>query len=885
MKKMKKTLYIAGFIGLFVVAAGCAREQEGIGASASRPEESTSSAVPGMIRLKVNEDLAETLIAAADEDGNVSAEAAAALRIEGVAVKAVSTTFHIGGPFLKQQKESGLHRWFDVEYDKTEPVSKAASGFSGMDGIDWIEPIYIPVKNDVKMNDPDYSVQWHYHNTGQGSGRKGIDMKLQEAWDQYGMFGNSNVIVAILDSGVDYDHPDLAGNVWTNEAELNGTPGVDDDGNGYKDDVHGYNFVAGSAEIHPEDHGTHVAGTVGAVNNNGVGVCGVAGGRYPEKGVRLMCLQIMDATLPDKGASLAKVMQYAAENGAVIAQNSWGYKKDVTTMPSADKDAIDYFIEKAGMKDGKQVGPMAGGLVVFAAGNDSQSFAWPAQYDKVLSVASIGPDGKAAYYTNYGDWVDVCAPGGNMQLVEGGVYSTLPGGKYGYLQGTSMACPHVSGLAALVLSACGGPGYTNQELFKTIVNSSDETIYKYNMTKSGQLGKGMINAFNALSSISTVPPEKITHLEVTAKSNSLTFTADLPKDPDADFAYCYKVYYSTSPFTELEHSSAMTATFVAALQEKTEEGYCKFCLSGLKFNTDYYYGVVAADFAGNESPMSEITKITTGGNTAPVITVDNEAPVELESFGKAERIYTGSDPDGHAASFTWTCDEPAAVTFTKMQDDVLMVEISGVKSTPGEHKYVITLTDQYDLPTVLEVPYVVKVNHVPAVSSEIGSLAVNGIKGKTEIDVNEWFTDEDNESLFAVVTVADRSIVSTVVDGGKVTFTGRKVGRTQVTLTAADAKGESAAQSFTLVVRDASAAMDVYPNPATDYVNVRPGVSALDAEVVIYNAAGSEVSHVSATLGINSPLKLDVKSLAPGRYTVEIRTDGKVYGTSTFVKK
>ena len=117
------------------------------------------------------------------------------------------------------------------------------------------------------------------------------------------------------------------------------------------------------------------------------------------------------------------------------------------------------------------------------------------------------------------------------------------------------------------------------------------------------------------------------------------------------------------------------------------------------------------------------------------------------------------------------------------------------------------------------------------------------------------------------------------------TFTGRKVGRTQVTLAAADAKGESASQVFTLVVRDASVAMDVYPNPATDYVNVRPGASELDAEVVIYNAAGSEVSHVSAALGINSPLKVDVKSLAPGRYAVEIRTDGKVYGTSTFVKK
>ena len=221
-------------MGVMAIAAGCAKEQESVAPTPVTVEEPASSAVPGMIRLKVNADLAEKLIAAADEDGNVSAEAAAALRIDGVAVKSVSTTFHIGGPYLKQQKKSGLHRWFDVEYDKTEPISKAAADFSEVIGVEHIEPIYIPVKTDVKMNDPDYSVQWHYHNTGQGSGRKGIDMKLQEAWDQYGMFGNSNVIVAILDSGVDYDHPDLAGNIWTNAAELNGKAGVDDDGNGYR---------------------------------------------------------------------------------------------------------------------------------------------------------------------------------------------------------------------------------------------------------------------------------------------------------------------------------------------------------------------------------------------------------------------------------------------------------------------------------------------------------------------------------------------------------------------------------------------------------------------------------------------------------------------------
>ena len=886
MKKMKTVRYIAGVIGILAILAGCRKEQEGASPAPVQAEEPSSSAVPGMIRIKVDSELAGKLLAAADADGNVSADGASALKLDGLDVKSVRTTFHIGGKFLKSQKEAGLHLWFDVEYDKAEPLTKAAADFSNVAGVEYLEPIYVPVRTDVIMNDPDYSVQWHYHSTGQGSALKGMDIKLQEAWDKYGVFGNSNVIVAILDSGVDYTHPDLAGNIWTNEAELNGTAGVDDDGNGYKDDVHGYNFVAGSAEIHPEDHGTHVAGTVAAVNNNGVGVCGVAGGRYPENGVRLMCLQIMDANYPDKGATLARVMQYAAENGAVIAQNSWGYKNDVTTMPTADKDAIDYFINNAGLDANKnQVGPMKGGLVVFAAGNDSQNYAWPAQYDKVLSVASIGPDGKAAYYTNYGPWVDVCAPGGNMRLVEGGIYSTLPGGKYGYLQGTSMACPHVSGLAALVLSASGGPGYTNQDLFKAVVNSCDESIYKYNQSMDGQLGKGMINALNALSSISTVAPEKISHLEVSAKSNTLTFTADLPKDPDADYAYCYKVYYSTSAFTEVDHSSASLATFVASMQEQTEEGYRKFTLKGLKFNTEYYYGVVAADFAGNESPMTEISRITTGSNTAPVISVDDESPVELESFGKAERVYTGADSDGHAVSFSWTCDEPAAVTFTRMGDDVLHVEISGVKSTPGAHKYIITLKDEYDMPAVLEVPYMVKVNHAPTVSSEIGVLTVNGVKGECTVDVNAWFSDEDNETLFAVANVADRSIVSTSIDGSNVKFTGRKTGRTSVTLYAADAKGESASQTFTLVVRDSSSPIDVYPNPATDYINVRPGDGKIDAEVVIFTAAGSEVSRVSAEAGINAPLRMDVKSLAPGRYTVSVRTGGKVYGTSGFVKK
>ena len=177
----------------------------------------------------------------------------------------------------------------------------------------------------------------------------------------------------------------------------------------------------------------------------------MAGGNSKKgvKGAKLMSCQIFDG---EKQGSATEAIKWSADHGAVISQNSWGYT-DVTTAPSSLKSAVDYFIKNAGCdKNGKQRSdsPMKGGIVIFAAGNDSKNTS-SSDYDGMVSVTSVGADYKRAYYTNYGSWCDVAAPGGDVKKGNQ-VLSTLPGNKYGKMQGTSMACPHVSGIAALILA-------------------------------------------------------------------------------------------------------------------------------------------------------------------------------------------------------------------------------------------------------------------------------------------------------------------------------------------------------------------------------------------------------------------------------------------------
>jgi hypothetical protein len=285
-----------------------------------------------------------------------------------------------------------------------------------------------------------------------------MDVNVKDAW-QY-CTGDPSIIVAVIDDGVNYTHEDLAANMWVNTGEI-ADNGIDDDNNGYIDDVHGYNHCTGGKISWDDDHGTNVAGTVAAVNNNGKGVCGVAGGNGSGNGVKIMSSQLFSGNIKGNSEISARAFKYAADNGAVIAQCSWGYNANPNGMPAITSD-LEYKRSAGAEYDGilyfqsvKNSDVLDGGLVIFASGNDDigQS-GYPGGYRDFISVAATGCDGMPTYYTNYGPGVNISAPGGNMKDHgnAGGILSTLTNNRYGYMQGTSMACPHAVGMAALALS-------------------------------------------------------------------------------------------------------------------------------------------------------------------------------------------------------------------------------------------------------------------------------------------------------------------------------------------------------------------------------------------------------------------------------------------------
>jgi subtilisin family serine protease len=538
-----------------------------------------------------------------------------------IGISKIKRVFPFSPKFEAKHRKYGLHLWYEVQFDSTKTAKEIIKQYTTLGEVDIVKPVYkktridnlkkpvvfeptskkINTKNSSVFNydDPELKDQWHYDNDNR-FGDDSSDIDLFEAWNTTS--GRSDIIIAIVDQGVDFNHEDLKDNMWVNEAELNGEEGVDDDQNGYIDDFHGTNFNIPGA-ITPGDHGTHVAGTVGAVGNNGIGVAGVAGGDGSGNGVKLMTTQVFDAR-SSGGVNFAEAIVYGADNGAVISQNSWGYNLPDYYEPEV-LDAIRYFITEAGQYTGS---PMKGGILFFATGNDGvDSTRYPGAFDEVIAVSATGPTGLPAPYTNIGDWVDISAPGGDMTNFgeEGGILSTITDNQYGYMEGTSMACPHVSGVAALVLSKIGNENLTPEDLRRIIINSTAPFRFQHN----NKYGKGILNAAKALIDDKRIPPNAITDLNASETfHNEIRLAWTVPDDEDGFSPSNYYLAISEEPITAANFENQ--GLFL--VQNNIESGETfNINIGGLIKETNYWFAVKSLDQFENTSEISNVLAVTT----------------------------------------------------------------------------------------------------------------------------------------------------------------------------------------------------------------------------------------------------------------------------------
>ena len=392
--------------------------------------------------------------------------------------------------FAERHRKWGFHLWYQIHFPEGTDIKKAMLAYRELASmLEIVEPEIVVNSNhlnagvtemmglqDVVFNDPQFNQQWNYHNTGQTNGSIDSDIDLPEAWAIE--TGKKNVIVAVIDSGVDTTHTDLRSNMWVGQ-------------NGEK---FGYNFYSSIPAITPGNHGTHVAGIIGAANNNNNRGSGIAGGDGTTgSGVMLMSCQVSNANASSfSSRAIKRAFIWSADRGAAIAQNSWG-----TLPPNSYNiealEGIDYFIENGGGS------VLDKGLVIFSAGNSNlNAKIFPAAYERVIAVGATSHNDTRASYSSFGEWVDISAPGGDGSGTAR-IISTHPmnvNNGFGYSSGTSAASPHVSGVAALIVSMAEGK-LSSDDVRSVLLHSSDN-IYSKNQAFEGLLGKGRVNAYSAL---------------------------------------------------------------------------------------------------------------------------------------------------------------------------------------------------------------------------------------------------------------------------------------------------------------------------------------------------------------------------------------------------
>ena len=874
-------------------------------------------AVRGRINVKLEKGANQALPTSAK--GNVelqSMPSAMSSAMKYAGAYKMERVFKPAGIYEERTIAEGLDRWYTIYFDESKDVAEVVQQFNKAAGVEYAErvlPIARPkftakpytgpapqTRNQPTasaFNDPLLAKQWHYYNDGSVSphAKKGADCNLKPVWEKY-TTGKNNVIVAIVDGGIDVTHEDLVDNLYINEKEKNGQAGVDDDGNGFVDDVYGYNFVeakdvvGGTIQPDNEGHGTHVAGTVGARNNNGIGVAGVAGGNgAADSGVRLMSCQIFRGK--DEQGDGAAAIKYAADNGAVICQNSWGYSSTsgVTSMPRLLKEAVDYFIKMAGCDaNGQQRAnsPMKGGVVIFAAGNENKEFAaYPACYAPAVSVSAMAWNFAKASFSNYADWVTIMAPGGDQDRfgTEGGILSTVPKSKvpsgYAYFQGTSMACPHVSGIAALIASYFGRQGFTNDELKSRLITAYRPfNIDELNPGYKGKLGKGYIDAEAAFETDTKIAPEKVGTLTLTPDFVDITAEWSIAKDEDKTAAF-YRLYISPNDLTA-ENTKDISFKEINGMGHSLGEKL-RFTFDNLQDNKAYSIAVVAVDRWGNLSEPA-IQKCTTKLNHAPEVTNFPEEVIELNNNERKTFSFKVADPDGHNWDIK-AVGETKGVSYSLNQATVT-VNLVPVLQT-GSYTCTFVLTD--DLGAKAEKSFTFKIVKYmpPKLEQPFANYIIGLDEGPVNISLKGHYTSSGSQLSYKA-NVANGGIVSAQVSNDQLQVKPLARGITRINVLASDGHQTSSDGSFhvRVVERKSAPVYAVYPIPAKTDINALLNPEVTQAEFVISSTVGEQVMEATVTPDKNNVAKLDLSKLRPGTYKLTVHTS-KGNHTQMFIKR
>lgn len=357
---------------------------------------------------------------------------------------------HITGRF---EVVPDLSRVYIFKFDENTDIFQIIQELNRLKEVEYAQPNHTYILRAIP-DDPYFSRQWYLHSTGTYA-EVDADIDAPEGWDI--LQDASSIVVAVLDTGVNKTHPDLIGNL-----------------------IAGYDFSDNDSD--PEDydgHGTHVTGIIGATGSNATGISGVAWK------VKIMPLKIFPNATDEV---ISSAIKYAVDNGARILNNSWGNDCSSPSRSQLIEDAINYAVKM-------------GAIVVFAAGNSDTSnelCGYPASLPNVIGVGALDIRDKKSSFSNYGEWVDIVAPGGtNDGNPEHDIFSTYIPFTYAYLPGTSMAAPIVSGVAALIWAK--NPNLTAAEV-RQILELSATDIYDKNPSYRGLLGRGKVNLKNALNS-------------------------------------------------------------------------------------------------------------------------------------------------------------------------------------------------------------------------------------------------------------------------------------------------------------------------------------------------------------------------------------------------